>query len=217
MELLQNHYAVLGLTPGADEAAIKKAFRRLARIHHPDHRGDPLRFHAVLSAYRLLLDPVSRLEFDRSLVRSQNKKNRPPSPYLKIPARRFRFPTVADLARRGLLRRDDRWKRRFRFHYDLELLLEPEEFRKDLQLEIPAMLVVACPDCRGTDPDCPACQGRGSYKAETRVRVEISGGTLSSDQILRIDLARLDTGRNLAHFRKKTLLIRVMKNSGTTS
>lgn len=32
-------YAVLGLKPGADRAAIEKAYRRLIKLHHPDHAG----------------------------------------------------------------------------------------------------------------------------------------------------------------------------------
>jgi len=35
----QDYYDLLGLTRGADEAAIKAAYRRLAKECHPDHNN----------------------------------------------------------------------------------------------------------------------------------------------------------------------------------
>ena len=34
-------YAVLGIEPGASQETIKAAWRRLARVHHPDLTGEP--------------------------------------------------------------------------------------------------------------------------------------------------------------------------------
>jgi curved DNA-binding protein CbpA len=50
-------HRVLGLRPGADEAEIKLAFRRLALRHHPDVAGETHRgtFEAIRSAYDVLL------------------------------------------------------------------------------------------------------------------------------------------------------------------
>jgi hypothetical protein len=50
-------YRVLELEPGADDKAIKTAYRRLAKAYHPDTNTDPgapERFHAVQTAYDLL-------------------------------------------------------------------------------------------------------------------------------------------------------------------
>lgn len=47
--------AVLRVPPSADAGAIKQAYRRLARDHHPDRGGDPDRFHELQVAYELLL------------------------------------------------------------------------------------------------------------------------------------------------------------------
>lgn len=45
---------VLELPPSADAAARKAAYRRLARLHHPDLGGDPAAFHRLQAAYERL-------------------------------------------------------------------------------------------------------------------------------------------------------------------
>jgi len=47
---------LLGLGSGASLAAIKRAYRRLAKAHHPDVGGDVAAFHRLDAAYRLLID-----------------------------------------------------------------------------------------------------------------------------------------------------------------
>lgn len=47
--------ALLGLEPGASAAAIKRAYRRLAKTHHPDLGGDVEAFRRLDAAYRSLL------------------------------------------------------------------------------------------------------------------------------------------------------------------
>ena len=46
---------LLGLEPGASLQAIKRAYRRLAKAHHPDLGGDVEAFHRLDAAYRLLI------------------------------------------------------------------------------------------------------------------------------------------------------------------
>jgi len=46
---------LLGLTPDATPEAIKRAYRHLAKAHHPDLGGDAEAFHRLEAAYRLLL------------------------------------------------------------------------------------------------------------------------------------------------------------------
>ena len=48
-------YGVLGLEPGADDAAIEQAYRRLIKKHHPDRSGgDTARATEINRAYREL-------------------------------------------------------------------------------------------------------------------------------------------------------------------
>jgi len=62
-------YEVLGVARDADETAIKKAFRRLARELHPDvNRHDPdaeEKFKEAAEAYEILSDAERRATFDR--------------------------------------------------------------------------------------------------------------------------------------------------------
>src|SRR5262249_19030385 len=57
---LIDHYEVLGLRRDATQVAIKRAYRRLAKKHHPDRNpGDPEageRFKVISAAYEVLGD-----------------------------------------------------------------------------------------------------------------------------------------------------------------
>ncbi|KAI3745927.1 hypothetical protein L6452_08339 [Arctium lappa] len=64
-------YDVLGIRIGADASEVKAAYRRLARVLHPDvGNGDSSadEFMKVHSAYVTLADPEKRADYDRSLV-----------------------------------------------------------------------------------------------------------------------------------------------------
>ncbi|MBD3780295.1 MULTISPECIES: DnaJ C-terminal domain-containing protein [unclassified Cellulomonas] len=67
--LEKDFYAVLGVPKDADAAAIKKAYRKLARTMHPDHNpGDAVaeaKFKEVGEAYAVLSDPEQRQQYDQ--------------------------------------------------------------------------------------------------------------------------------------------------------
>ena len=64
----KDFYQVLGVDKDADQAAIKKAYRKLARENHPDSRpGDKAaeeRFKQVAEAYDVVGDPAKRKQYD---------------------------------------------------------------------------------------------------------------------------------------------------------
>jgi molecular chaperone DnaJ len=69
MSATRDYYEVLGVSRDADDATIKKAFRRLARELHPDvNRHDPDaedKFKEAAEAYEVLSDPDRRATYDR--------------------------------------------------------------------------------------------------------------------------------------------------------
>jgi DnaJ-class molecular chaperone len=65
-------YSTLGVQRGADEAAIKKAYRKLAKELHPDRNKDnpaaSARFSKVTGAYDILSDKDKRARYDRGEI-----------------------------------------------------------------------------------------------------------------------------------------------------
>ncbi len=74
-------YTKLGVERGADEAAIKKAYRKLAKELHPDrNRDNPKateRFADVTAAYDLLTDKDKRARYDRGEIDEQGNPKAP--------------------------------------------------------------------------------------------------------------------------------------------
>ena len=70
---MTDHYATLGLRSDARLADIKKAFRQLAALHHPDRNPAPeaaARFQAVQQAYEVLADDAKRTAYDENRRRN---------------------------------------------------------------------------------------------------------------------------------------------------
>lgn len=61
---MTDHYATLGVAKNATPEDIKKAYRRLAAIHHPDKGGDTAEFQKVQGAYETLSDPQKKQQYD---------------------------------------------------------------------------------------------------------------------------------------------------------
>jgi molecular chaperone DnaJ len=65
----QDYYETLGVSRDADDAAIKSAFRKLAKEYHPDRNPDDdtseHRFKEVNEAYEALKDPQKRAAYDQ--------------------------------------------------------------------------------------------------------------------------------------------------------
>src|SRR5918993_3057321 len=68
----KDYYQTLGVEPGAGDAEIKTAYRRLARKYHPDvskEAGAEDKFKAVNEAYEALRDPQKRAAYDQLRAR----------------------------------------------------------------------------------------------------------------------------------------------------
>src|SRR3954468_5961958 len=72
---LEDHYAALGVTQSVSPAELRRRFRRLALLLHPDRAGPasaPL-FQRALEAYRVLSDRELRAAYDRQLQLGREK------------------------------------------------------------------------------------------------------------------------------------------------
>jgi molecular chaperone DnaJ len=71
---MANHYQTLQVTPRATTSEIKRAYRELAKQHHPDMNGTAKatidRMVAINAAYEVLNDPGRKQNYDRSLQQS---------------------------------------------------------------------------------------------------------------------------------------------------
>ena len=67
--MTRDHYEVLGVSRDASPEEVKRAYRRLARQHHPAaNQGDggaEAEFKSVAAAYEVLSDPDRRRNYDR--------------------------------------------------------------------------------------------------------------------------------------------------------
>ena len=74
---MRDPYEVLGVQRGASAAAIKSAYRKLAKKHHPDsNKNDPKaaeRFSEINSANEIIGDEDKRKQFDRGEIDAEGK------------------------------------------------------------------------------------------------------------------------------------------------
>lgn len=92
-----DHYAVLGLTPSADDVVVRAAWKALLRKHHPDANPDDpsgARAREINEAFAVLGKPEARASYDRMRTRGPDivpLRNPPPEGprYRPIPRRRF--------------------------------------------------------------------------------------------------------------------------------
>jgi molecular chaperone DnaJ len=165
----RNLYEVLGVAKNASADEIKKAYRTLARQHHPDRNpGDNAaeeRFKEVQGAYDVLSDPEKRKAYDRF----GTTNGRPGGAGTNVDFGDFDF---GDLfgglfgGRGGRTAREPRGQRGA--DLEVEVSLSFEDSLRGIETKIPVEVETACAECGGsgakpgTSPTiCPDCKGRG--------------------------------------------------------
>ena len=77
---MKDYYEILGLSPDAADEEIKRTYRKLAMLYHPDRNmGDPQceeRLKELNEAYQTLGDDERRMRYD--LLRRWNSRECPP-------------------------------------------------------------------------------------------------------------------------------------------
>lgn len=73
MPATPDYYKTLGVPRTASADEIKKAFRKLARTHHPDAGGDEAKFKEINEAYEVLSDEKKRELYDQYGTANENQ------------------------------------------------------------------------------------------------------------------------------------------------
>ncbi len=80
----KDYYQTLGVSKTATSDEIRKAFRKLARVHHPDvskdKKGAETKFKEINEAYEVLGDPEKRRQYDELGANWQGGAGFPPPP-----------------------------------------------------------------------------------------------------------------------------------------
>jgi molecular chaperone DnaJ len=164
----KDYYSVLGVGQDADDALLKKAYRTLARQHHPDKNpGDARaeeRFKEISEAYAVLSDPGKRAHYDRFGTAPGPGGNPGDVGFGTIIEDLFEgFFGGGGGARRTRARRGDD------LQYRLEISLEEAAHGLETKLQIPRH--DTCEACRGgglepgTAPEtCGTCRGQGQVR-----------------------------------------------------
>ncbi len=79
VDMFDRYYRILGLEPGADEEAIRRAYRNLAKIHHPDVNKSPdahAGFVRIAEAYEILIKNKKLLGEGREMLSEEDLRER---------------------------------------------------------------------------------------------------------------------------------------------
>lgn len=175
----KDYYEVLGLSKGASDDEIKKAYRKLAKQYHPDmNPGDKVaegKFKEVNEAYDVLSDPDKKAKYDQYGHAAFD-----PAGGFGGSSGGFGFDgfDISDIfssffgggssgaRRNGPMRGDD---------VRVRLNLDFEEAVFGCKKDISYQRIQKCPECSGTGAakgtsakTCPDCGGRGQVRAQQR-------------------------------------------------
>ncbi len=155
---MKDYYKILGVSRDATQEEIKKAYRRLARLYHPDRNPDPKAeemFKEINEAYHVLSDEERRREYDRILKSGDERKFKDFLEYIQEFVESIIKGERAKKPRKG---QDVRVK--------VHLSLEEAAFGCEKVVEFDRW--VDCPDCGGKGVVgeaetvvCHACGGKG--------------------------------------------------------
>ncbi len=157
---IKDYYAILGVEKSATKEEIKKAYRKLARLYHPDRNPDPEaeeKFKEINEAYHVLSDDEKKEEYDRILRSGDESKFRDFMEYIQ---------EFIESIIKGEREKAKRPKKGQDIRLKLYLTLEEAAFGSEKEVEYERW--IDCPDCEGKGVKgkaetvvCHACEGKG--------------------------------------------------------
>jgi DnaJ-class molecular chaperone len=148
---VDDYYALLGISPKAARAELRRAWRRLALRWHPDRAGSEATatFQKIQAAYAVLSDPISRAAYDRRQ-------------HVTVPAARGRTPAVRLERLSGPLAGLLACGIAMRAAGDIiELFLNADEASTGGMVTIAMRVQVRCPCATSLKSTCQRCAGTG--------------------------------------------------------
>ena len=179
----RDYYEVLGVSKGAAEADLKKAYRQLAMKYHPDRNpGDATaetKFKEVSEAYEVLKDPQKKAAYDQ-FGHQAFEAGMGGGRGAAAGGGNFDFGSFADVfddlfgdfvGGAGGGRRRAGGSRGADLRYNLQITLEDAFAGKKAQIRVPT--TVTCDTCNGsgaepgTEPTpCPTCRSTGRVRTQ---------------------------------------------------
>lgn len=167
----RDYYEVLGVDRGADDAELKKAYRRLAMKFHPDRNPDDdkaeERFKEVKEAFEILSDRQKRASYDQ-FGHAGVEGNSGPG------AGGAGFGDIFDSVFGDIFGGGRGGARAYRggdLRYDLEMSLEDAVAGSEIKIRVPTL--IACEPCSGkgsrsgrAPEPCGTCGGAGQVRMQ---------------------------------------------------
>ena len=201
----KDYYNILGVKKDVTEKEIKKAYRRLARQHHPDvNPGDKSaedKFKKINEAYEVLSDKEKRQKYDQygdqwqyadQFARAQQQTPTWDFDYGQArDAQSFHFDEAdlgslfGDLLGDRFKRRKPRPRRGQDIEYPIEVMLE--EAYKGANRTIALQTEEPCSGCQGTgriqNLPCSICRGARVVSQVKRLEVKIPPGVDNGSRV----------------------------------
>lgn len=166
----KDYYEILGISRDATEAEIKKAFRKMALKHHPDHnQNDPeaeAHFKEINEAYNVLKDSKKRKLYDQ--FGHQGAESQGGGHHFYSDEEGL---DIEDLLRNFGMNFGGRSSSRQEQskHISITLKINLDEIANGISKEIKIKRYVTCGDCRGNGAEngtaivtCDKCKGEGT-------------------------------------------------------
>lgn len=167
MDYKKNYYEILGLSEDAKADDIKQAYKKMAKLYHPDLNPDnpeaTQKFQEINEANEILSNPNKKLEYDR--IKNGNEG--------------FYFEDVDDDMIFGFQRA---YNERFKNHVNLDIIYHVNLTLSDVYIggikEFEYTKKIKCPTCNGTKLNgvktCETCLGHGLVDRTTKFSIDLT-------------------------------------------